>query len=296
MEKRAVFKSWWLPIVFALPQLLLILFFFYWPVAAVVNWAFTLEPPFGGPAEFVGLANFQEAFSDPFYWNSVLVSLMFATIGPFFTISIGLVLAIAVDRQLPGSGFFRFLYILPYAIAGPAAGMAFRFILSPERGLAASLNAMWPDIWNPTKYGEHALALVIIIFIWKWSGYTFIFLLAGLQSVPRALGEAAAMDGAGPFRRALDVQVPLLAPTLFFLLVIMMTEGFVGADTFGIVHAVTEGGPNHGTEVMVYRIVDEAFKGLNYSGASAQSIILIGLIMIFTFIQFRFVEKRVHYK
>ena len=296
MEKRAVFKSWWLPIVFALPQLLLILFFFYWPVAAVVNWAFTLEPPFGGPAEFVGLANFQEAFSDPFYWNSVLVSLMFATIGPFFTISIGLVLAIAVDRQLPGSGFFRFLYILPYAIAGPAAGMAFRFILSPERGLAASLNAMWPDIWNPAKYGEHALALVIIIFIWKWSGYTFIFLLAGLQSVPRALGEAAAMDGAGPFRRALDVQVPLLAPTLFFLLVIMMTEGFVGADTFGIVHAVTEGGPNHGTEVMVYRIVDEAFKGLNYSGASAQSIILIGLIMIFTFIQFRFVEKRVHYK
>lgn len=296
MEKRAVFKSWWLPVVFALPQLLLILFFFYWPVAAVVNWAFTLEPPFGGPAEFVGLANFQEAFSDPFYWNSVLVSLIFATVGPLFAISIGLVLAIAVDRQLPGSGFFRFLYILPYAIAGPAAGMAFRFILSPERGLAATLNAAWPDIWNPAKYGEHALALVIIIFIWKWSGYTFIFLLAGLQSVPRALGEAAAMDGAGPFRRAIDVQVPLLAPTLFFLLVTMMTEGFVGADTFGIVHAVTEGGPNHGTEVMVYRIVDEAFKGLNYSGASAQSIILIGLIMIFTFIQFRFVEKRVHYK
>ncbi|MBT9369614.1 sugar ABC transporter permease [Rhizobium sp. CSW-27] len=296
MEKRAVFKSWWLPVVFALPQLLLILFFFYWPVAAVVNWAFTLEPPFGGPAEFVGLANFQEAFSDPFYWNSVMVSLIFATVGPLFAISIGLVLAIAVDRQLPGSGFFRFLYILPYAIAGPAAGMAFRFILSPERGLAATLNAAWPDIWNPAKYGEHALALVIIIFIWKWSGYTFIFLLAGLQSVPRALGEAAAMDGAGPFRRAIDVQVPLLAPTLFFLLVTMMTEGFVGADTFGIVHAVTEGGPNHGTEVMVYRIVDEAFKGLNYSGASAQSIILIGLIMIFTFIQFRFVEKRVHYK
>ncbi|SIQ36670.1 carbohydrate ABC transporter membrane protein 1, CUT1 family [Rhizobium sp. RU35A] len=296
MEKRAVFKSWWLPIVFALPQLLLILCFFYWPVAAVVNWAFTLEPPFGGPAEFVGFANFQEAFADPFYWNSVVVSLIFAIVGPLFAISIGLVLAIAVDRQLPGSGFFRFLYILPYAIAGPAAGMAFRFILSPERGLAASLNAMWPDIWNPAKYGEHALALVIIIFIWKWSGYTFIFLLAGLQSVPRALGEAAAMDGAGPFRRAIDVQVPLLAPTLFFLLVTMMTEGFVGADTFGIVHAVTEGGPNHGTEVMVYRIVDEAFKGLNYSGASAQSIILIGLIMIFTFIQFRFVEKRVHYK
>lgn len=296
MEKRAVFKSWWLPVLFALPQLILILLFFYWPVTAVVNWAFTLEPPFGGVAEFVGFANFREVLADPFYWNSVIVSLIFATVGPFFCILIGLTLALAVDRQLPGSGFFRFFYILPFAIAGPAAGMAFRFILSPERGLAASINALSPDLWNPAKYGSHALALVIIIFIWKWSGYTFIFLLAGLQSVPRALGEAAAMDGAGPFRRAIDVQVPLLAPTLFFLLVTMMTEGFVGADTFGIVHSVTGGGPNRGTEVMVYRIVDEAFQGLNYSDASAQSIILIGLIMVFTFIQFRFIEKRVHYK
>ncbi|WP_320201301.1 carbohydrate ABC transporter permease [Agrobacterium sp. rho-13.3] len=296
MEKRAVFKSTWLPLLFALPQLALIALFFYWPVVAVVNWAFTLEPPFGGTAEFVGLANFQEAFSDPLYWNSVTVSLIFAIVGPFFAILIGLVLALAVDRQLPGSGFFRVLYILPFAIAGPAAGMAFRFILSPERGLAASLNAMYPDIWNPAKYGGHALALVIIIFIWKWAGYTFIFLLAGLQSVPRSLTEAAAMDGSGPIRRAIDIQVPLLAPTLFFLLVTMMTEGFVGSDTFGIVHYTTGGGPNHATEVMVFRIVDEAFHGLNYSGASAQSMMLIGLIMVFTFIQFRFIERRVHYK
>ncbi|MVA22923.1 sugar ABC transporter permease [Agrobacterium vitis] len=296
MEQRAVFKNWWLPILFALPQIILIILFFYWPVAAVVNWAFTLEPPFGGAAEFVGFANFKEALTDPFYWNSVTVSLIFATVGPFFAIFIGLVLALAVDRQLPGTGFFRFFYILPFAIAGPAAGIAFRFILAPDRGLAAMVNSFSPDLWNPAKYGSHALALVIIVFIWKWSGYTFIFLLAGLQSVPRALSEAAAMDGAGPLRRAFDVQVPLLAPTLFFLLVTMMTEGFVGADTFGIVHSMTNGGPNHGTEVMVYRIVDEAFKGLNYSGASAQSIILIGLIMICTFIQFRFIEKRVHYK
>ncbi|MDQ0455752.1 carbohydrate ABC transporter permease [Rhizobium paknamense] len=296
MEKRTAYKSTWLPLLFASPQLLLIFLFFYWPVFAVINWAFTLEPPFGGAAEFVGLANFQEALADPLYWNSVVISLIFAIVGPFFAILIGLVLALAVDRQLPGSGFFRVLYILPYAIAGPAAGLAFRFILSPERGLAASLNAIWPDLWNPAKYGGHALALVIIIFIWKWAGYTFIFLLAGLQAVPRALTEAAAMDGSGPIRRAIDIQVPLLAPTLFFLLVTMMTEGFVGSDTFGIVHHTTGGGPNHGTEVMVFRIVDEAFKGLNYSGASAQSLILIALIMVFTFIQFRFIERQVHYK
>lgn len=216
MEQRAVFKNWWLPILFALPQIILIILFFYWPVAAVVNWAFTLEPPFGGAAEFVGFANFKDALTDPFYWNSVYVSLIFATVGPFFAILIGLVLALAVDRQLPGTGFFRFFYILPFAIAGPAAGIAFRFILAPDRGLAAMVNSFSPDLWNPAKYGSHALALVIIVFIWKWSGYTFIFLLAGLQSVPRALSEAAAMDGAGPFRRAFDVQVPLLAPTLFF--------------------------------------------------------------------------------
>jgi sn-glycerol 3-phosphate transport system permease protein len=296
MEKRSVFKSTWLPLLFALPQLTLIALFFYWPAVAVVNWAFTLEPPFGGAAEFVGLANFYETFADPLYWNSVTVSLIFAIVGPFFAILIGLTLALAVDRQLPGSGFFRVLYILPFAIAGPAAGMAFRFILSPERGLAASLNAIYPDIWNPAKFGSHALALVIIIFIWKWAGYTFIFLLAGLQSVPRSLTEAAAMDGSGPIRRAIDIQVPLLAPTLFFLTVTMMTEGFVGSDTFGIVHHTTGGGPNHATEVMVFHIVQEAFQGLNYSGASAQSIILIGLIMVFTFIQFRFIERRVHYK
>ncbi|MCO5732566.1 carbohydrate ABC transporter permease [Rhizobium sp. SSA_523] len=296
MEKRAVFRSGWVPLAFALPQLVLILLFFYWPVAAVVDWAFTLEPPFGGPAAFVGFANFRDAFADPFYWDSVLVSLVFATVGALSAILIGLVLALAVDRHLPGTGLFRVIYILPFAVAGPAAGMAFRFILAPERGLAASLNALWPDVWNPAKYGDHALVLIIIIFVWKWSGYTFIFLLAGLQSVPRSLSEAAAMDGAGPFRRAVDVQIPLLAPTLFFLLVTMMTEGFVGSDTFGIVHAVTAGGPNRATELMVFRIVDEAFHGLNYSGASAQSIILIGLIMIFTFIQFRFIEKRVHYK
>ncbi|MET0357800.1 MAG: sugar ABC transporter permease [Pararhizobium sp.] len=296
MDKRAVFRSWWLPTAFALPQLALIALFFYWPAVAVVRWAFTLEPPFGGAAEFVGLANFRDVFADPLYWNSVVVSLTFAFAGTLSTIFIGLVLALAVDRQLPGSGAVRFLYILPYAIAGPAAGMAFRFILSPERGLMASVNSAFPDFWNPAKYGSHALILVIVVFAWKWAGYTFIFLLAGLQSVPKSLTEAAAMDGSGPIRRAIDIQIPMLAPTLFFLLVTMMTEGFVGADTYGIVARTTDGGPNHSTEVMVYRIVEEAFRGLNYSGASAQSIVLIGLIMIFTFIQFRFIERRVHYK
>ncbi|SER84094.1 sugar ABC transporter permease [Rhizobium sp. NFR03] len=296
MDKRAVFRSWWIPTAFALPQLALIALFFYWPAVAVVRWAFTLEPPFGGSAEFVGLANFRDVFADPLYWNSVVVSLTFALAGTLSTIFIGLVLALAVDRQLPGSGAVRFLYILPYAIAGPAAGMAFRFILSPERGLMASVNSIFPDFWNPAKYGSHALILVIVVFAWKWAGYTFIFLLAGLQSVPKSLTEAAAMDGSGPIRRAIDIQIPMLAPTLFFLSVTMMTEGFVGADTYGIVARTTDGGPNHGTEVMVYRIVEEAFRGLNYSGASAQSIVLIGLIMIFTFIQFRFVERRVHYK
>jgi sn-glycerol 3-phosphate transport system permease protein len=296
MNKQAVFKSWWVPILFALPQLLLILFFFYWPVASVLRWAFTLEPPFGGPAEFVGFDNFRDVFSDGEYWRSVGISVTFTIIATTLSMGSALVLATAVDRQLKGSGIFQFFYIWPYAIAAPAVGIAFQFIFAPETGLVGFLNVWWPGIWNPATNGTHALILVIISYAWITIGYNFIFLVAGLQSIPKSLIEAAAMDGSGPLRRIIDVQIPLLAPTLFLVLVLDLTDAFVGANTYGIVDRVTEGGPNNSTNVMVYRIVQEAFKGLNYSGAAAQSLVLIGLIMIFTFIQFRFVERQVHYK
>ena len=298
MNKRATFKSSWIPILFALPQFLLILFFFYWPAVSVFNWAFTLEPAFGGAGErlFVGLDNFRDVFADKQYWKSVITSLVFALCATFLSIFIAFVLAVCVDRQLKGSEVFRFFYMWPYAIAAPAAGLAFSFIFAPQSGLLAFVNEWSPDFWNPATNGTHAMILIIICYAWKWIGYNFIFLIAGLQSIPRSLVEASAMDGSGPVRRAFDLQVPLLAPTLFFLLVLNLTESFVGPDTFGIVDMTTEGGPAKATDVMVYRIVNEAFQGLNYSGAAAQSLLLIALIMVFTFIQFRFVERRVHYK
>ncbi len=298
MNKRATFKSVWLPIMLAMPQLLLIFFFFYWPAISVFSWAFTLEPAFGGAGErlFVGFDNFREVFTDRFYWKSVGTSLIFSITATALSLFVSLVLAVCVDRQMRGSELFRFFYIWPYAIAAPAAGLAFSFIFAPQSGLLAFLNDWSPNLWNPATKGSDAMILIIVTFAWKWIGYNFIFLIAGLQSIPRSLIEAAAMDGSGPVRRAIDLQIPLLAPTLFFLLVLNLTESFVGSDTFGIVDMTTEGGPAKATEVLVYRIVNEAFQGLNYSGAAAQSLLLIGLIMLFTFIQFRYVERRVHYK
>ncbi|KTR05821.1 glycerol-3-phosphate transporter permease [Aureimonas ureilytica] len=296
--KRVVFKSRWVPVLAALPQLFLIFLFFYWPAVSVLNWAFTLEPAFGGAGErlFVGWENFQAVFSDSQYWNSVRVSVTFAVLSTVITMGLALVLALAVDRQLKGSKIFRFFYIWPYALAGPAVGTAFLFILSPERGLMAMVNAAHPDFWNPAKYNSHAMILIVTCFVWKWIGYCFIFMLAGLQSIPRSLTEAAAMDGSGPLRRALDIQIPLLSPTLFLLLILIATESFVGKDTYGIVDRTTYGGPNNATNLMVFNIVSKAFEGLDYSGAAAQSLIVISLIMVFTFIQFRFIERRVHYR
>ena len=296
MNKHAVFKSWWLPILFALPQFLLIFFFFYWPVSSVLSWAFTLEPPFGGPAQFVGFDNFSEVFRDSEYWRSVGISVIFTIAGTSISLLSALILAVAVDRQLKGYSLFQFFYIWPYAIAAPAVGIGFQFIFAPETGLIGFLNHWSPGIWNPATNGTHALILVIISYAWNAIGYNFIFLLAGLQSIPKSLIEAAAMDGSGPIRRILDIQIPLLAPTLFLVLVLGLTDGFVGAGVYGVINLTTEGGPNNSTNVMVYRIVQEAFRGLNYSGAAAQSIVLIVLIMVFTFIQFRFVERQVHYK
>ena len=135
---------------------------------------------------------------------------------------------------------------------------------------------------------------IIFAFAWKYVGYNFIFFLAALQAIPRSLIEAGAMDGAGLLRRMRDIQLPLLTPTLFFLLVINMTDSFT--DSFGIVDIMTEGGPARATELMVYKIYFDGFKGLDYSGAAAQSIILMLLVIVLTVAQFRFVERRVHYK
>ena len=293
MDKRVTFSNLWLAAALITPQLLLVFVFFYWPASQAIYWAFTTQPPFGGGNEWVGLQNFEEIFGDRVYWNSVRVSILFAIGSTTLSIVGALVLAVAIDRQLTGHKTYRFIYFWPYAIAAPAVGLAFRFIFAPQAGFMAALNEVFPDFWNPAMNGGHAMILIILANSWKMIAYSFIFFLAGLQAIPRTLTEAGAMDGAGVMRRLWDLQLPLLAPTFFFLLVINITESFV--DSFGIVDIITGGGPARATDLMVFKIYSDGFKGLDYSMAAAQSIVLMVLVVSLTFVQFKYVEKRVHY-
>jgi sn-glycerol 3-phosphate transport system permease protein len=294
MEKRASFTNLWLAGALVAPQLLLVFLFFYWPATQAVWWAFTTQPPFGGSNEWVGLDNFKAIFEDRIYWDSVIVSFVFAAMSTSLAVGLALLFALFVDRRLTGYRVYRFVYFWPYAVAAPAAGLAFRFIFAPEAGLVAAINQWYPGLWNPALKGFDALVLIVLANAWKMVAYNFIFFLAALQAIPRTLIEAAAMDGANVIRRALNIQCPLLAPTFFFLLVINITESFV--DSFGIVDITTNGGPARATQLMVFKIYSDGFKGLDYSMAAAQSIVLMAVVIALTFVQFRYIERRIHYR
>lgn len=293
MEKRATFSNLWLAAALIAPQMLLIFVFFYWPSGEALYWAVTLEPPFGGDNEWVGLLNFQTVFEDPKYWNSVRISITFAFFATALSLGVAAVLALFVDRRLPGHQIYKFTFFLPYALAAPAVGLAFRFIFSPDAGFVSAINRLYPDLWNPALDGYDAFALIVMAQAWTMVGYNFIFFLAALQSIPRTVNEASAIDGAGVLRRMWDIQLPLIAPTLFFLIVINITDSFV--NSFGIVDITTAGGPARATDLMVYKIYVDGFQGKDYSLAAAQSIVLMVLIVVLTFIQFRYIERRVHY-
>jgi sn-glycerol 3-phosphate transport system permease protein len=293
MERRAYYRNGTLPWLLIAPQLLLVLVFFYWPTAQAMYWAFTLEQAWGGGNTWVGLDNFLSIFRDRDYWTTVARSAFYASLTTGLSMTVALTLAVFVDRALKGTRLFQSVFVWPYAIAAPAAGVAFRFIFAPESGLVGSINELWPGIWNPAINGFQALAMVIMCHAWLGIGYNFIFFLAALQMIPRSITEAGAMDGARPFQRMFDLQLPLIAPTVFFLLIINLISSFT--DSFGIIDTMTEGGPVGSTEVMVYKIYFDGFKGMDYSGAAAQSIVLMLLVIALTFVQFKWVEKRVHY-
>ena len=293
MERRAYYRNGTLPWLLIAPQLLLVLVFFYWPTAQAMYWAFTLEQAWGGGNTWVGLDNFLSIFRDRDYWTTVARSAFYASLTTGLSMTVALTLAVFVDRALKGTRLFQSVFVWPYAIAAPAAGVAFRFIFAPESGLVGSINELWPGIWNPAINGYQALAMVIMCHAWLGIGYNFIFFLAALQMIPRSITEAGAMDGARPFQRMFDLQLPLIAPTVFFLLIINLISSFT--DSFGIIDTMTEGGPVGSTEVMVYKIYFDGFKGMDYSGAAAQSIVLMLLVIALTFVQFKWVEKRVHY-
>jgi sn-glycerol 3-phosphate transport system permease protein len=294
VERRATFRAPLLPWLLVLPQLLIVFVFFYWPSGEAFRWAFTLEQPWGGGREWVGWQNFLEIFVSTHYWASVRVSMIYAFGTSALAIVIALLLALFIDREVRGSRGWRVALIWPYAIAAPAIGMIFRFVFDARAGVFSLLNAVSPGFWDPSMNGTHAMVMLIFAGSWQLIAYNFVFFLAGLQSIPRPLTEAAAMDGAGPLRRMRDIQVPLLAPTFFFLVVINLTDSFT--NSFGLVDIMTGGGPARATDIMVYKIYSDGFKGLDYSGAAAQSVILMLLVVVLTFIQFRFVERKMRYR
>lgn len=293
MEKRARFSKSSIGIAFVLPQILLVFTFFYWPTGAALYWAFTLERPWGGGNEWVGFDNFRDVFADKAYWAAIYRSLLFALTTSVLSMGAGLILALACDRRLKFFKPFQTVFVWPYAVVAPAAALAFRFIFAPEAGIFSLISKSHPELWNPAQNGFHAMTMIIICYSWKYTGLCFIFFLAALQAIPKSLIEAAALDGAGVLRRMRDIQLPLIMPTFFFLLIISITDSF--QDSFGIVDVMTDGGPAKATELMVYKIYFDGFRGLDYSGAAAQSIILMIIMMALTFMQFRFIERRVHY-
>ena len=293
MEKKVVFRSAWLPYALLAPQLAVTLVFFVWPAAQALYQSVFVEDAFGTSVEFVGLQNFKALWDDPHYAQSFRVTAVFSVAVALLGLSVSLMLAVFADRVARGSLVYRTFLIWPYAVAPAIAGVLWLFMFDPSVGLVAhGLKRIGID-WNHLLNGGQAMLLVVCAATWKQVSYNFIFFLAGLAAIPKSLIEAAAIDGAGPGRRFIDIVFPLLSPTTFFLLVVNVIYAFF--DTFGVIDAVTQGGPSKATEVLVYKVFHDGFKGQDFGGAAAQSVILMTIVILLTVAQFRYVEKKVQY-
>ncbi|RST53654.1 sn-glycerol-3-phosphate ABC transporter permease UgpA [Variovorax sp. MHTC-1] len=293
MEKRVLFRSAWLPWLLVAPQMTVILVFFFWPASQAIWQSMQSEDAFGISTAFVGLENFQTLFDDPAYIESFKVTALFSVLVAGSGIALSLMLAIFADRILRGGLVYKTFLIIPYAVAPAIAGVLWVFMFSPSIGVVSYFLRYMGMDWNHLLNSNHALALIVVAAVWKQISYNFLFFLAGLQSIPKALIEAAAIDGAGPLRRFITIQFPLLSPTTFFLLVINIVYAFF--DTFAIVHATTEGGPGRDTAILVYKVWHDGFKALDLGGSAAQSVVLMVIVVALTVIQFRYVEKKVQY-
>ncbi|WP_439530632.1 carbohydrate ABC transporter permease [Pannonibacter sp.] len=290
----ALFPQRWLAFALILPQTLLIALFFYLPVYLAFYWSFTLERPFGGGSEFVGLQNYARVLGDPEFWGSLRLTFVFMVIGSTLAIVIPLILALAADRHIRLSSPARNVLVWPKGVAGASIGLVFVFIFNPFLGLLAPLNAMFPGIWNPRIDGTDAFTMIVVAHIWGGIPFNFVVLLSGLQAVPQVLHRAAALDGAGPWRRLRDVQLPLIAPQLFLTFALEFTESVTGA--FGLIDSMTEGGPGGSTTLLVYKIYSDGFRGYDLSGAATQTALLMIFVLILTAFQFLVLERRVRYE
>ncbi|HEU4519670.1 MAG TPA: sn-glycerol-3-phosphate ABC transporter permease UgpA [Microvirga sp.] len=293
MEKRALFSSRIVPYALLLPQLAITVVFFYWPASQAVWQSFLLEDAFGLSSEFVGFENYRYLFRQPEYYKAVATTALFSTLVAALSLSLALLLASQADKRIRGGPAFKTLLIWPYAVAPAVAGVLWIFMFHPSLGtLARPLRWLGLD-WNPLLNGNHAMALLVLSATWKQISYNFLFFLAGLQSIPRSVIEAAAIDGARPARRFWTIVFPLLSPTTFFLLVVTIV--YVFFETFGIIDAVTGGGPAGRTTTLVYKVYADGRLGGDLGGSAAQSVILMVIVIALTAVQFRYVERKVQY-
>ena len=293
IDKRVRFKSWWLPWVLVAPQVVVISAFFFWPAVQALYQSVLQSDAFGISTQYVGSENFARLFADETYLESFKTTAVFSVLVATAGLSIALMLAVMADRVVRGAAIYKTLLIWPYAVAPAVAGVLWLFMFAPSIGIVSFwLRAAGID-WNHLLNGTHAMLLIVAAAVWKQISYNFLFFLAGLQSIPKSLIEAAAMDGAGPWRRFWTVQFPLLTPTTFFLLVINVVYAFF--DTFAIIDAATRGGPGTDTAILVYKVYYDGFKALDLGGSAAQSVVLMVIVIALTVAQFRYVEKRVNY-
>ncbi len=293
MEKRVRFRSAWLPWLLVLPQLAIVLVFFFWPAAQALYQSLLQQDAFGTSTEFVGLENFRRLYEDETYLASFKTTALFSILVAVCGLSVALLLAVMADRVVRGAAIYKTLLIWPYAVAPAVAGVLWVFMFASPMGVVAYALQFMGIEWNHLLKSEHAMALIVMAAVWKQISYNFLFFLAGLQSIPRSLIEAAAIDGASPARRFWTIVFPLLSPTTFFLLVINVVYAFF--DTFAIVDAATQGGPGKDTAILVYKVYYDGFKALDMGGSAAQSVILMLIVIALTVVQFRYVERKVQY-
>jgi len=294
MIKRSIFSNRFLPYILILPQILVTVTFFYWPALQGLMQSMMLSDPFGLHNQFVWFDNFIQLFRDPLYLRSVATTLIFSASVAFVSISTGMFLATLANRALKAKAVIRTFLIWPYAVAPAISGVLWLFLLHPSYGVVSLAIKRWFGVdWNPVLNGTDALLMVIMASAWKQISYNFVFFMAGLQAIPHSLIEAAAMDGASPFRRFWAIIVPMLSPTLFFVTVMNIIFAFF--ETFGVIHTVTQGGPGGATNILVYKVYQDGFIGLNLGSSAAQSIVLMSLIIFITVMQFKYVERRVQY-
>jgi sn-glycerol 3-phosphate transport system permease protein len=293
MEKRVTFKGIWLPLLLIFPQIVITAVFFFYPAGQAIWQSLFIPDPFGLSMQWVGLGNFEYLFSDPYYRTSFVTTAVFSILVTIVSMGVALYLAVLADRLIKGSGVYRTLLIWPYAVAPAVAGVLWLFMFNTRVGVVSwYLGSLGYD-WNHVLNEEEAMGLVVVASAWGRISYNFLFFLAGLQAIPKSVIEAAAIDGARFWTRFRTIVFPLLSPTTFFLLVVNIIYAFF--ETFGVIHTITSGGPQQATTILVYKVFSDGFVGQDLGSSAAQSVVLLFLVSILTVVQFKFIERRVHY-